>query len=166
MKGFQRFQLQIEANRKREGELQKLRKLLEESQLESEDAMNVLRKKHQDACLDYTEQIEQLHKKNSKYETSIEMTHNVLTLRIQKALKLVEKPLKFLDLYEAILDFNSAHFLLLHSGKRHIADGGEVHRNMKDAERGLKKKQILQKWTGSAEHRETMNAIVEELALL
>ncbi|VDM93920.1 unnamed protein product, partial [Onchocerca ochengi] len=56
---------QIESNRKREAELQKLRKLLEESQLENEDAMNVLRKKHQDACLDYTEQIEQLQKKNS-----------------------------------------------------------------------------------------------------
>jgi hypothetical protein len=43
-----------------------LRKLLEESQLESEDAMNVLRKKHQDSLLDYQEQVEQLQKKNSK----------------------------------------------------------------------------------------------------
>ncbi|KAE9412269.1 hypothetical protein Angca_007982 [Angiostrongylus cantonensis] len=56
----------IESNRKREGELIKLRKLLEESQLESEDAMNVLRKKHQDACLDYQDQVEQLQKKNAK----------------------------------------------------------------------------------------------------
>jgi hypothetical protein len=58
---------QIESNRKREAELQKLRKLLEESQLESEDAMNVLRKKHQDALLEYQDQIEQLQKKNAKW---------------------------------------------------------------------------------------------------
>ncbi len=45
----------------------KLRKILEESQVESEDAMNALRKKHQDSLLDYQEQIEQLHKKNGKY---------------------------------------------------------------------------------------------------
>ena len=65
-----------------------MRKLLEESQLEvgftftyhsvsvytvifctlkAEDALNVLRKKHNDACLDYNEQIEGLQKKNAKY---------------------------------------------------------------------------------------------------
>uniref|UniRef100_A0A914PES1 Myosin tail domain-containing protein n=1 Tax=Panagrolaimus davidi TaxID=227884 RepID=A0A914PES1_9BILA len=57
---------QIESNRKRKAVLQKRRKLLEESQLESEDAMNVLRKKHQDSLPDYQEQIEGLQKKNSK----------------------------------------------------------------------------------------------------
>jgi len=57
---------QIDANRKREIELQKLRKLLDESQIESEDALNQLRKKHQDSLLDYQEQIEGLHKKTAK----------------------------------------------------------------------------------------------------
>jgi chromosome segregation ATPase len=59
---------QIDANRKREIELQKLRKLLDESQIESEDALNALRKKHQESILDYQEQIEGLHKKNSKID--------------------------------------------------------------------------------------------------
>lgn len=72
---------QIESNRKREGELQKLRKLLEESQLESEDAMNVLRKKHQDALLDYQDQIEQLQKKNSKIDRERQrLQHEVIEL--------------------------------------------------------------------------------------
>ncbi|KAK6057953.1 hypothetical protein COOONC_04477 [Cooperia oncophora] len=72
---------QIESNRKREGELIKLRKLLEESQLESEDAMNVLRKKHQDACLDYQDQVEQLQKKNAKIDRERQrLQHEVIEL--------------------------------------------------------------------------------------
>uniref|UniRef100_A0AC35EXB7 Uncharacterized protein n=1 Tax=Panagrolaimus sp. PS1159 TaxID=55785 RepID=A0AC35EXB7_9BILA len=53
---------QIESNRKRKAEHQKLCKLLEESQLESEDAMNVLRKKHKDLLFDFQEK---RRKKNS-----------------------------------------------------------------------------------------------------
>ncbi|VDP31451.1 unnamed protein product [Soboliphyme baturini] len=65
---------QIEANRKREGELAKLRKLLEDAQVENEDSMNILRKKHQEALLDYQQQIEGLQKKNTKYIASY-LTH-------------------------------------------------------------------------------------------
>nr|AEY79495.1 paramyosin [Wuchereria bancrofti] len=88
---------QIESNRKREAELQKLRKLLEESQLENEDAMNILRKKHQDACLDYAEQIEQLQKKNSKIDRERQrLQHEVIELtatidQLQKDKHLAEK---------------------------------------------------------------------------
>jgi hypothetical protein len=59
--------LQLDANRKRESDLGKLRKLLEESQVENEDLMNSLRKKHQDAIIDFQDQLEQAHKKNAKY---------------------------------------------------------------------------------------------------
>ncbi len=45
----------------------KLRNLLETSQMENEDAMNSLRKKHAESIQDYQNQIEQLHKKNSKW---------------------------------------------------------------------------------------------------
>ncbi|VDK37773.1 unnamed protein product [Gongylonema pulchrum] len=94
--------LQIESNRKREAELQKLRKLLEESQLESEDAMNVLRKKHQDACLDYTEQIEQLQKKNSKIDRErqrlqhevIELTATIDQLQKDKVPLFISRPVQ------------------------------------------------------------------------
>ena len=64
--------------------MQKLRKLLEESQLESEDAMNVLRKKHQDALLEYQDQIEQLQKKNAKWVQSMRVLVNVDVFRIDR----------------------------------------------------------------------------------
>lgn len=88
---------QIEANRKREVELQKLRKLLDESQIESEDALNQLRKKHQESILDYQEQIEACHKKNSKIDRERQrLQHEVIELtatidQVQKDKLVAEK---------------------------------------------------------------------------
>lgn len=60
--------------------MHKLRKLLEDAQLESEDAIGSLRKKHQESLLDYQEQIEQLHKKNNKYSDSSK-THLISSIQ-------------------------------------------------------------------------------------
>jgi len=59
---------QIELNKKREAELQKLRKDLEESNIQHESIVNGLKKKHQDAVQEMNEQIDQLQKMKSKIE--------------------------------------------------------------------------------------------------
>jgi len=59
---------QIELNKKREAELQKLRKDLEEANIQHETVLNGLKKKHQDAVQEMNEQIDQLQKMKSKIE--------------------------------------------------------------------------------------------------
>lgn len=54
--------LQFEINKKRDTELAKLRKLLEDVHLESEETAHLLRKKHQEIVVDFQEQIDQLSK--------------------------------------------------------------------------------------------------------
>lgn len=58
--------LQFEINRKRDTELTKLRKLLEDVHLESEETAHLLKKKHQEIVLDFQEQIEQLTKSKAR----------------------------------------------------------------------------------------------------
>ena len=58
--------LQMELNKKREAEVQKLRRDLEEAAIQQEATMLSLRKKHQDAISEMSEQIEQLNKLKSK----------------------------------------------------------------------------------------------------
>jgi len=57
----------MDLNKKREAELQKLRRDLEESQLQSEAQIAGLRKKQQDAVNELTEQLDQLQKAKQKY---------------------------------------------------------------------------------------------------
>merc|ERR1739844_134880 len=59
---------QIELNKKREAEVQKLRKDLEEAHIQQDTTMQNLKKKHQDAVVEMTEQIEQLTKLKNKVE--------------------------------------------------------------------------------------------------
>merc|ERR1739844_60785 len=59
---------QIELNKKREGEVQKLRKDLEEAHIQQEATLTSLKRKHQDAISEMTEQIDQLNKMKSKIE--------------------------------------------------------------------------------------------------
>lgn len=54
--------LQFEINRKRDTELTKLRKLLEDVHLESEETAHLLKRKHQEIVVDFQEQIDQLTK--------------------------------------------------------------------------------------------------------
>lgn len=59
---------QLEVNRKRDVELSKLRKLLEDVHLESEETAHLLKKKHQEIVVDFNEQIEVLSKAKSRAE--------------------------------------------------------------------------------------------------
>lgn len=59
---------QFEINKKRDAELAKLRRLLEDVHLESEETAAILRKKHQEAILDYQDQLDQLAKAKAKSE--------------------------------------------------------------------------------------------------
>merc|ERR1711953_1280990 len=59
---------QVELNKKREAELGKLRKDLEEANIQHESVLMNLKKKHQDAIQEMTEQIDQLTKMKSKIE--------------------------------------------------------------------------------------------------
>merc|ERR1711983_437841 len=59
---------QLELNKKREAEVQKLRKDLEEANIQHESTMINLKKKHQDAVSEMSEQIDQLSKMKAKIE--------------------------------------------------------------------------------------------------
>jgi len=59
---------QIELNKKRENEINKMRKDYEEANIQQEAIMMSLKKKHQDAIQEMTEQIDQLSKMKSKIE--------------------------------------------------------------------------------------------------
>ena len=61
-------QAQIEVNKKREAELQKLRRDLEENQLQNDGALAALRKKSQDQVNELSEQLDQLQKNKQKIE--------------------------------------------------------------------------------------------------
>jgi len=58
--------VQFEINKKRDTELTKLRKLLEDVHLESEETAALLRKKHQEAINDFQDQVDQLTKQRSR----------------------------------------------------------------------------------------------------
>ncbi|CAJ0577053.1 unnamed protein product, partial [Mesorhabditis spiculigera] len=68
-------QAQMELNKKREAELQKLRHDVEEASLVQEQAMAGLRKKHQDAVAELTEQLETLQKCRAKLEKDKAQIH-------------------------------------------------------------------------------------------
>ena len=57
----------IEVNKKREAELQKLRRDLEESHLQGEAQLAQLRKKGQDQVNEFSEQLDQANKNKQKY---------------------------------------------------------------------------------------------------
>merc|ERR1711983_593830 len=59
---------QIELNKKRENEVGKLRKDIEEARISNESVLLNLKKKHQDAISEMSEQIDQLTKMKSKIE--------------------------------------------------------------------------------------------------
>jgi len=59
---------QYEINRKRDAELAKLRKLLEDVHLEAEQTQHMLKKKHQEAVVDFQDQIDILTKSKNKVE--------------------------------------------------------------------------------------------------
>lgn len=59
---------QFEINKKRDTELTKLRRLLEDVHIESEETAHLLRKKHQEVVADFQEQLDQLAKAKARYD--------------------------------------------------------------------------------------------------
>merc|ERR1711981_1333347 len=59
---------QMELNKKRDSEVQKLRKDLEEAHIQQETTMTNLKRKRQDAVAEMSEQIDQLSKMKAKIE--------------------------------------------------------------------------------------------------
>lgn len=57
---------QYEINKKRDTELSKLRKLLEDVHIESEETAGLLRKKHQEVVIDFQDQLDQLAKAKAR----------------------------------------------------------------------------------------------------
>ena len=57
---------QMELNKKRESEVQRLRKDLEEASIQQESTILSLKKKHQDAIAEMSEQMDQLNKLKAK----------------------------------------------------------------------------------------------------
>lgn len=57
---------QIELNKRREAEMAKLRRDLEEANIQHEQAMSNLRKKHNDSVAELSEQLDQLNKNKAK----------------------------------------------------------------------------------------------------
>ena len=60
--------LQLDANKRREAELQKLRRDLEDAHAQNEAQVSALRKKQQDTINEMSEQLEQLQKLKQKYD--------------------------------------------------------------------------------------------------
>ena len=72
-------QAQIELNKKREAELLKLRKDLEEANIQHESIVHGLKKKHQDAVQEINEQIDQLQKMKSRIKKDKAHIQNEIT---------------------------------------------------------------------------------------
>ena len=65
---------QLEANKRREAELQKLRRDLEDAHAQNEAQVSSLRKKQQDTINDMSEQLEALQKMKQKYSPHLTIT--------------------------------------------------------------------------------------------
>merc|ERR1712173_177685 len=75
-------QAQVELNKKRETEINKLRKDLEEAHIQQEATMMNLKRKHQDAVAEMSEQIDQLSKMKAKIEKDkAAINHEVVDVR-------------------------------------------------------------------------------------
>jgi len=73
---------QVELNKKREAEVQKLRKDLEEAHIQHEATLIGLKKKHQDAVAEMSEQIDQLSKMKAKIEKDkSQLLHEITDVR-------------------------------------------------------------------------------------
>ena len=70
---------QLELNKKRDAEVQKMRRDLEEARIQHEATMGNLKRKHQDAIAEMNEQIEQLSKMKAKLEKDKNQIFNEIT---------------------------------------------------------------------------------------
>ena len=136
---------QVEMNKKRESELGKLRKDLEEAKILQETTMMNLKRKHGDAVSEMTEQIEQLSKMKAKVEKDKNGIHHEITDvrsatdEVARAKASAEKANKALinQLNELNKKVEEANLTLgdYESGKRKIAaENADLLRNLQDLE--------------------------------
>merc|ERR1712038_1846776 len=136
---------QIEMNKKRESELAKLRKDLEEAKIQQESTMMNLKRKHGDAVAEMTEQIDQLSKMKAKVEKDKNgIMHEVADVRaatdeVGRAKASAEKSNKTLinQLNELNKKVEEANLTLgdYESGKRKIAaENADLLRQLQEME--------------------------------
>ncbi|ROT74586.1 paramyosin [Penaeus vannamei] len=117
---------QIEINKKRDAELAKLRKLLEDVHLESEQTHHMLKKKHQEAVVDFQDQIDiltkaknKIEKEKSKFQAEVyELTQQLEKVTLESAgyhksvkslsISIQELNIKIEELNRTIVDITSA----------------------------------------------------------
>merc|ERR1711993_31842 len=136
---------QVELNKKREAEVGKLRKDLEEAHIQQESTMMNLKRKHQDAVAEMSEQIDQLAKMKSKIEKDkSQINHEIVDVRaatdeVVRSKASAEKSNKNLisTLNEANKKVEEANLTLgdFENGKRKIAaENADLLRQLQELE--------------------------------
>merc|ERR1712200_301487 len=136
---------QIELNKKREAEVTKIRRDLEETQIQQEATIVGLKKKHQDANAEMQEQIEQLNKMKSKIEKDKTLImHETADVRaatdeVNRSKAAAEKSLRNLQgtLNELAKKIEEANLTLgdIEAGKRKLAaENGDLLRQLQELE--------------------------------
>merc|ERR1711983_724460 len=136
---------QVELNKKREAEVNKLRKDLEEAHIQQESTLINLKKKHQDAVAEMSEQIDQLSKMKAKIEKDkSQINHEVQDVRsatdeVVRSKASAEKSNKnlILTLNEANKKVEEANLTLgdFENGKRKIAaENADLLRQLQELE--------------------------------
>jgi len=107
---------QVELNKKRDAEVQKLRKDLEEAHIQQESTLTNLKRKHQDAVAEMAEQIDQL----SKMKGKIEKDRNQISHEIQ-------------DVRAATEEINRSKASVEKSNKNLLASLNELNKKVEEA---------------------------------
>jgi len=134
---------QFEINRKRDAELAKLRKLLEDVHLEAEQTQHVLKKKHQESVVDFQDQIDiltksktKVDKEKSKYQSEVyELTDQLERATVEAANN--NKNVKSLniviqELNVRIEEFNRTIVDLTSNKQRITSENIELHRSVQE----------------------------------
>lgn len=134
---------QIEINRKRDNELAKLRKLLEDVHLEAEQTQHVLKKKHQESVVDFQDQIDiltksktKVDKEKSKYQTEVyELTDQLEKATVEAANH--NKNVKSLNIVIQemnirIEEFNRTIIDLTSNKQRIVSENIELHKSVQE----------------------------------
>lgn len=134
---------QIEINRKRDAELAKLRKLLEDVHLEAEQTHHILKKKHQESVVDFQDQIDiltktrtKIDKERSKFQSEVyELTEQLERATVEcannnknvKSLNIIIQELNI-----RVEEFNRTVIDLTSNKQRITSENIEMHRSVQE----------------------------------
>lgn len=107
---------QIEQNKKREAELLKLRRELEEAALQAEATASALRKKHSDAMAELAEQVENLQRVRIKLEKDKQVMKaeiDDLNSTVESVQKAKVRDNEQFELFKCLLQYHSMNCNLL-----------------------------------------------------